>query len=361
MNVMCRFLSLLFIITVKINFILGNSTTAATNTRSTTIETTTLSFVKTEYDEFDNTSAVKNAEELHKAVAGLGTDENKIIKIVASSEYWQIENIKTAYYTLYRKNLIEDIKDDTSGDFRDLVTGILESASSSTATLLNTFLTSKPLNYYCIALLLCTKEKPAIEYIQTNYLKLFNETLESTIVEYATGDFKEFLLRLLEPPIRFVLERRDLIQQQVSYIPLVNDTGTVKNSSALMELMAKASFNQLRYVLAAYETKYGVAVEEALQKHFKDPLLRAYLITVDFAKCFNYFFAKELNKATVEALNTKRLTTLIVTLKREGLQDILYEYKKNYNRDFKSAVEKATSGDYQKMLLAVIENELSEE
>ena len=67
-----------------------------------------------------------DAECLYNAMKGAGTDENTLIEIISSRPNWIIQKIKKKYQELYKKELIEDVKSDTSGDFQKLLVGLLD-------------------------------------------------------------------------------------------------------------------------------------------------------------------------------------------------------------------------------------------
>ena len=67
-----------------------------------------------------------DCECIHNAMAGGGTDENCLIEILASRPDWLLKKIMKKYKELYKKELIEDIKSDTSGDFQKILEGILK-------------------------------------------------------------------------------------------------------------------------------------------------------------------------------------------------------------------------------------------
>ncbi|XP_022058349.1 annexin A1a [Acanthochromis polyacanthus] len=64
------------------------------------------------------TPAQYDAWQLKHAMKGLGTDEDTLIEILASRNNRQITDIKKVYKDEYKKDLEEDIRSDTSGDFR---------------------------------------------------------------------------------------------------------------------------------------------------------------------------------------------------------------------------------------------------
>lgn len=64
------------------------------------------------------TPAQYDAQQLKLAMKGLGTDEDTLIEILASRTNAEIRDIKVAYKQEYKKELEDDIKSDTGGDFR---------------------------------------------------------------------------------------------------------------------------------------------------------------------------------------------------------------------------------------------------
>uniref|UniRef100_A0AAQ5YK56 Annexin n=1 Tax=Amphiprion ocellaris TaxID=80972 RepID=A0AAQ5YK56_AMPOC len=64
------------------------------------------------------TPAQYDAWHLKHAMKGLGTDEDTLIEILASRNNRQMTDIKKVYKDEYKKDLEEDIRSDTSGDFR---------------------------------------------------------------------------------------------------------------------------------------------------------------------------------------------------------------------------------------------------
>uniref|UniRef100_T1IXK8 Annexin n=1 Tax=Strigamia maritima TaxID=126957 RepID=T1IXK8_STRMM len=64
------------------------------------------------------------ANRIHKAISGLGTDEEAIIDILCGASNQQIREINAAYLRLYRKPMEKDLIEDTSGHFRKLLVSL---------------------------------------------------------------------------------------------------------------------------------------------------------------------------------------------------------------------------------------------
>lgn len=55
---------------------------------------------------------------LYKAMKGLGTKENSLIRVIVSRSEVDMVQIKQKFEELYKKRLVDTIKGDTSGDFQ---------------------------------------------------------------------------------------------------------------------------------------------------------------------------------------------------------------------------------------------------
>ena len=67
-----------------------------------------------------------DADELYEAMDGFGTDEDTLIEIIASRPASTLEKIKKKYYEKYKRNLEDDIEDETSGRLKKLLIALLQ-------------------------------------------------------------------------------------------------------------------------------------------------------------------------------------------------------------------------------------------
>lgn len=71
-----------------------------------------------------------DAECLYNAIKGAGTDEKVLTEIIASRPGWYLKKVKDKYYQKYNKTLEEDVKGDTSCNYKLLLVSLLQANRS---------------------------------------------------------------------------------------------------------------------------------------------------------------------------------------------------------------------------------------
>ena len=61
------------------------------------------------------------ARRVNKAVKGLGTKDKMLIRNIVSREGINLKEIRDSYKTLFGKDMVQDIKEDTSGDYQKIL------------------------------------------------------------------------------------------------------------------------------------------------------------------------------------------------------------------------------------------------
>lgn len=64
------------------------------------------------------------AKRINKAVKGLGTNDKMLIRNLISREGIDMKEIRDAYKNLFGKDMVQDIKEDTSGDYQKILVTI---------------------------------------------------------------------------------------------------------------------------------------------------------------------------------------------------------------------------------------------
>lgn len=76
--------------------------------------------------------AQSRAKALHGAMAGWGTSEDQLIRVIVLSSMKERQCIVEAYTQMYNRSLIEHIESETSGNFKNIMVAVLESSGIET-------------------------------------------------------------------------------------------------------------------------------------------------------------------------------------------------------------------------------------
>jgi len=128
-----------------------------------------------------NIDVIKDVEALRGAMKGFGTDDKKLIAVLAKKDPIQVNTIRVAYNQRLMRDLIKDIEKETSGYFE---TGLIQIARG-------------PLMGDCYALydamkgigtkeavlddILVGRSNADINAIKAEYQRLFSRSLESDL------------------------------------------------------------------------------------------------------------------------------------------------------------------------------------
>lgn len=150
---------------------------------------------------------------------GFGTDEDKLIEIICGRNNEQRQEIQRQYKTHFGKDLIEDIKSETSGNFEKLLVGLLRPIVDYYCAELNDAMAGLGTDEEVLIEILCTLSNVEIHTIKNQYLRcklqpeydlgadsiksvsyifciVYGAHLESELKSETSGNFKRLLTSL---------------------------------------------------------------------------------------------------------------------------------------------------------------------
>ena len=202
-----------------------------------------------------------DAECLHKAMKGIGTDESVLIEIIASRPSFQLEQIKQAYRMKYNKDLVRAIESETSGNLRKLLVSLLLAQRSQNQV---------PNQQQCMmdaqALykagegrwgtdestfnqIFSTRSSAEIACINQCYVSIRGKSLEKAIDSEFSGNAKKLFMTLLKvlinPPSYFAERIHDSLKGIGT-----NDTKLIRNIVSRCEI-------DMPQIKQCYRSMYG--------------------------------------------------------------------------------------------------------
>ncbi|XP_032996203.1 annexin A6 isoform X2 [Lacerta agilis] len=301
-----------------------------------------------------NFNADGDAKVLRKAMKGLGTDEGAIIEVVTQRSNTQRQEIIQAYKSHYGRDLIADLKSEVSGPLAKVILGLMMTPAQYDAKQLKKAMEGAGTDESVLIEILATRNNQEIQAINAAYKDAYSKSLEDALSSDTSGHFKRILISL-------ALGARDeggedLAKAQADAQKLSDVSGDDSTSleTRFMTVLCTQSYPQLRRVFQEFVKMTNHDVAHAINKRMSGDVRDAFLAIVRSVKNKQAFFADKLYKSMKGAgTDDRTLIRIIVSRSEIDLLNIRREFWDIYDKSLYHMIEKDTSGDYCKALLAI--------
>jgi Holliday junction resolvasome RuvABC endonuclease subunit len=300
-----------------------------------------------------NANIEEDAKALRKAMKGIGTDENAIIKIVANRTYPQRKAIYDSFYKQFDRNLISDLKSELGGKLEDVVIGLftepveydviqlkkaMKGAGTDEDTLMEIF-ASRP-NWY-------------IKKIKEIYRIKYDKDLIDDVQSELSGDLKQCMVSIINL-VRSENQNPDenYCKEKSEELYKAGEKRLGTDEETFIKILTECSPSEICLINKIYTENYGHDLIKAIDNEFSRKM-KIYLKSIVHAiiNCPEYF-ATRVNKAIKGwGTNDKMLIRVLVSRCDVDLLNIMEAYQKLYGKSMYDDIKNDTSGDYRKILL----------
>ncbi|XP_025085605.1 annexin A7-like [Pomacea canaliculata] len=317
-----------------------------------------------------NFSAERDSETLRKSMKGAGTDERTIIGIIGKRCNTQRQEIAKIYKTMYGRDLIADLESELSGNFRETIMGMFKPPAYYDAWSLNHAMEGLGTKESVLIEILCTRSNQQIRDIVACYKEHFKRDLEKDISDDTSGHFKKLLISCCQG------NRQELTPEQLSQVRSQGASAVVNaelarqdaqklqeagikhlgtDESTFISVLALRHMYQLQATFSEYQKLTGKDILDSISSETSGDFETGLRAIVRSAKNRPEYFADKLHDS-IKGLGTddSRLIRIIVSRCEIDLQDIKDAYLTKYQKTLDSEVASDTSGDYKRILLALI-------
>ncbi|KAI8521180.1 hypothetical protein Bbelb_009340 [Branchiostoma belcheri] len=330
-----------------------------------------------------NFDAEEDAKILRKAMKGMGTDEKAILELLAERSNAQRQKIKLQFKTMYGKDLIQDLKSELSGDFKESVMALFVPTTEYDAWCLNNAMVGLGRNEEVLIKILCThkyvamyirhlaglgtNEEVLIEILCTRtneeiaeivrvYREKFKRDLEKDVVGDTSGHFKRLLVSMTtanRDEVKEVDYEKAVKEAKELYKAGEKKWGT--DESEFNRILACRSFPQLKATFDEYIKVSQRDIMGTIDREFSGHVRDGMKAIVQCVRNRPEFFADKIHKC-VKGLGTDdhTLIRVIVTRSEYDMVEIKQVFLNKYRKTVWKAIESDTSGDYKRILQALV-------
>ncbi|KAL8133979.1 hypothetical protein AgCh_009158 [Apium graveolens] len=270
-------------------------------------------------------SPAEDSEQLHKAFSGWGTNEALIIQILAHRNASQRKLIQKTYAATYGEDLLKALDKELSSDFERAVLLWTPVPAECDAFLANEATKMLTANKFVIMEIACTRSSHDLFLVRQAYHARYKKSLEEDIAHHTTGDFRKLLVPLVsafryegdEVNITLAKSEAKHLHEKISEKCCSDDE--------IIRILTTRSKAQLNATLNHYNNQFGNAINKTL-------------------------------RLAINKLGTDEwaLTRVVTTRAEVDMDRIKEEYQRRNSIPLDRAIAGDTSGDYEKILLALI-------
>jgi len=289
-----------------------------------------------------------DADEIYKAMKGFGTDEHALIAILGRCQRFELHQIDLAFRMKYGKLLTDRIREECSGNFQKMLCNVIQPPELTDAMYLHDALAGSGTDEIVVNEILGTRDGPEMELIKMAFVSVYRNGLDKMIKGDTSGKYETLCITLING-------NRGKGEQEVDIKRVNEDAANLfqnPTDAAFIQVLGNSSYPYRMALREVFISQYGKLIHEVIKKQFSGNFrdLLTLLVTPH-----HEYFAEKLHKA-MKGFGTDNDTLIRIVSTRYGVDitEIKACYLQRYSKSLFEAVKSETSGDYSKILVALI-------
>jgi hypothetical protein len=289
-----------------------------------------------------------DARRLHKAIAGLGTDEKTLIKILGNRSKSQLHDISMTYGRNFKNSLEKDLKGDCSGNFLALQLELIKPIMSVKIDTLKKAMDGIGTREKALIDVLCLAQPEEILAMKKQWPG--SNSLEKTVKGETSGDFQKVLEKLIEgkrmPYTMLNPHEAEKIAKEL-YDAGERRIGT--NDSFFIRIFTSYPPEFLQLVDAHYNRRYGHTLKHAVEKETSGDYKTALIALM--TNPWDYYADRLYHSMHGVGTDDKALIYIFSILDESQLKYISSIFRAKYSKDLKDMIRGDCSGHYKDLLI----------
>lgn len=300
------------------------------------------------------------ADALRKAMKGFGTDEKALIQVLAPLDPLQMAAVRATYSSHIGRDLYKDVQSECGGYLRDALLAVIEGPLMHDTACAREAIEGIGTKEWLMNDVLLGRSNADLNAIKTAYERTYHRPLTRDVegdLSFKTASLFATVLRAQRhdesiPPNPHAMENEARILHEATSARMVNNVTEVCN------IFARSSDNEIRAIDQAFHARYHASLEKHIEKefagHMEDALLHMYRTAKDPA-----MRDAILLEECMSGMGTKdeRLVVRVVRVhwNRNHKEQVKRAYHHRYGKHLIERVRAETSGDYERLMVALLE------
>ncbi|KAL6900532.1 hypothetical protein GGI43DRAFT_52380 [Trichoderma evansii] len=306
-----------------------------------------------------------DVEAIRNAMKGMGCDERALIRVFANHKYQHplaFEQLKNDYEGVYGRNLENDVKGETRGDFEDALVALIRGPLHHDVYTLDKAMDGLGTDEEALMDVLLGRSNADIRAIAAEYRRIKGRDLLIDIKD----DVEDTLFRLYSMVLTATRAEDAApvvpadIDDKITELQRATEGTVGTNAIAVAQIFTSANTAQLRAMSIAYQQKYHRSLQDVIEKEFRgdteDALLRILTsATEDGGKADADTLRAPLQKILLQ--DKRAITYRVLRLywgDRARLHAAQAAHQTFYHKTLTKELKESLSGDYEGLMVALI-------
>jgi len=264
------------------------------------------------------------------------------------------------YKTMFGKDLMDDLKSELSGNLEECLLAMMEPSVLYDAKCLRRAMRGAGTDEETMIDILCSRSNREINFIKEEYKKYYKRDLEKDSVSETSGHFKRLLVSMCQANrdesgtvdmAKATKEAQDLFS--------AGEKKWGTDESRFNVVLASRNFNQLKATFSEYVRISQRDIMNSIDREMSGDLKAGFKCIVQCARNPAVYFAERLWKSMKGAgTNDSLLIRIVVSRSEVDMKEIKTEFLNKYSKTLYKMIEGDCSGDYKKLLLALVKPEI---
>lgn len=294
---------------------------------------------------------------------GFGTDEKALIAILTRiPDPLIMANLVQTYTRIHRRDLLADIKSETSSYFKEGLEALVRGPLGQDVWVLHDAIARMGTKEAALNDVLLGRTNADINAIKHEYQRVYNKSLEADV----RGDLSMKTERLFTMVLAATRADEstpvypDQLSRDVHELYQATEGSKIGSDQiTVCRILTSRSDGQIRAISAEYSRQYHNQLSKVLEKNFSGHMEVALLRMLKVAEDRAMADARGLDDAmkgigTKDQLLVNRLTR--IHWNKAHMQQVKGAYRVLAKRELAAVVRSETSGDYQKLMVALVES-----
>lgn len=305
-----------------------------------------------------NFNADQACKDLRAAMKGMGTNEKEVIRVLTSGDASQRSTLDEKYKQMYGKDLVAELKSELSGNFETAAIALLKTPVELDAWYLRRAMKGAGTDELALVQILCTKTAAEIKEVIANYKLQFDRDLEKDVVSETSGFFKRVLRSILTGlrPDDSHSYPAGQAEEDAKALKAAGEKKIGTDESEFIRIFMTSSNKHLKEVADAYAAGSDYTLKKVIDKETSGNINRALqaLLAVGTENPVEYYAEQLYLSMKGAGTDDDTLVRLCIARADKDMEEIKAFYQKKYGTSLGHHIKKDLTGNYEKIMLAVI-------